>query len=542
MRFPNPSPLLRPIIHQWLFFSGLALIAISLPNSVYFMSVGQFVLAGNWLLEGKYRDKIIRFGKNIPAVLLGSLYLLYLVSGFWSENTQGFLRELRISLPILTLTFLIASTTAKISVKQVWALLVLFIASVVVTSFIGVLIFDAETAQSGREYSPFISHIRFGMMIVLSVFLIPWIIPRLKSDFSDQVLGREKWLIIGGALVIAWLITFLFMMQTLSSFVFLGAGLVFSGLYLVKHYGTKWLLGIVSAAGVLAFTGFFGVIFWLISMITAQNPVDFDNLPTHTPRGNPYHSYLNLKDRENGTLVFFLIAEDELREEWNKRSTFNFDQKDKKGQDLRYTLYRYLASKGLTKDMEGVNQLTQADIEAVENGIANHLYTKWPGLLVRLHQTIWEIEQYRQGREFYRHSLAKRFEFWKAAITAIKLNPVAGWGAGDLMIAMNYGFMENETILKSDFWHNPHNQYLSWAIMLGVPVTLFIILLLVWIPFATKAWNYYPTIIFMFILLLSMLSEDTIRNQAGLTFFIFFYLFFNFILPKVTTNNTPEKA
>ncbi len=532
MNFPNPPSLFKPDIHQWIYFGGLAIIASSLPNSVFFMSVGQFVIAGNWLIEGKYKEKISQFWSNKPAVILSSIFFIYLFSGFWSESTDAFLTELRKKVPILTLTFLVASSSAIARQKRVRILLLLFLASVVVTSLIGFVLYNPETAKSGREYSPFVSHIRFGMMVVMTIFTTPWLMWRLRADFKGFLVGNKTVTVLITVIVILWLLFYLILLQALSSFVFLGVCLIFSVFYLTKKYSVRWVLWSLSAVCFISIASLLAIILWFHSMIIAKEPVDLEKLPLYTPHGNFYFHDTTHKARENGHLVLVLIAEDELRSEWNRRSSIDYDHYDKLGQHLRFTLFRYMASKGLTKDLDGMQQLAPEDIEAVENGIANYLYLKWPGVLVRIHQTIWEIENYQDGQNLDKHSLAKRFEFWKASITAIRLKPLTGWGAGDLKTAMHYGFNTNKTILSPQYWHNPHNQYLLWAIIFGIPATCVILGLLIYIPLATRNLSLFPNVIFLIILFLSMISEDTLQTQAGLTFFIFFYLLFNFIMPK----------
>ena len=45
-----------------------------------------------------------------------------------------------------------------------------------------------------------------------------------------------------------------------------------------------------------------------------------------------------------------------------------------RGQDLQYTMFRYLTSKGLRKDSVGVSKLTILDVKNIEHGITNYKY------------------------------------------------------------------------------------------------------------------------------------------------------------------------
>ncbi len=48
-------------------------------------------------------------------------------------------------------------------------------------------------------------------------------------------------------------------------------------------------------------------------------------------------------------------------------------------------------------------------------------------------------------------------------------------------------------------------------------------------PLKNKCYQHFPCIAFFVILTISMLNEDTIDTQAGLSFFVFFYNYFVFL-------------
>ncbi len=70
----------------------------------------------------------------------------------------------------------------------------------------------------------------------------------------------------------------------------------------------------------------------------------------------------------------------------------DYDGKDEKGQELKMTLIRYLNSKGLRKDAEGMDQLDEKDIRNVEQGIANQYYAKKFNLNSRIYKFLWEYQ------------------------------------------------------------------------------------------------------------------------------------------------------
>ncbi|MFM7900421.1 MAG: hypothetical protein ACKPAD_00375, partial [Bacteroidota bacterium] len=83
---------------------------------------------------------------------------------------------------------------------------------------------------------------------------------------------------------------------------------------------------------------------------------------------------------ENGYYVWKNLCEEELRQQWNKRSEMPYDGRDRKNNELRMTLIRFLTSKGLQKDSAAIASLTDQEIMAIESGIANDFYLRHSGL------------------------------------------------------------------------------------------------------------------------------------------------------------------
>ncbi len=60
--------------------------------------------------------------------------------------------------------------------------------------------------------------------------------------------------------------------------------------------------------------------------------------------------------------------------------------------ETKNTLYRFLSSKGLRKDKNGIDALSPEEIQAIENGIPNVDLMGKSGLFQRIHQTCWKLE------------------------------------------------------------------------------------------------------------------------------------------------------
>jgi len=514
-------------LHAYLFYLCLCLMLISLPTSIYFISVAQLLMGVNWLAEGQYREKIQRFLRNKPAVIFSLIYLVYISGIAWTTDlAYGIGYDLKNKVPILTLTFLIASNKPLRS-DRLRGLITVFSLTVLVTSLIGFIIFLSRDYINPRSISPFISHVYLSMMVVLSIFLIPW--------HTVQITQSPRWHQLSW-LASAWLLKYLFILSSITGILCLGGVVVFLLLREIfsKSPLSRKILALATFTGMAAAS--LVLFLYVIRPLTVNISPEPLALTEKTNEGNAYrHDPQNLQ-RENGHLVYHYIAEDEIDTAWNERSQIAIDSTDHSGQPLKATVFRYLSSKGLRKDKEGINALTEQDIEAIEHGIPNYLYTRWPNLLVRLHQSAWEVFEYNRTGNPSGHTFTQRLELWKGSAVAFKEQPPFGWGTGDIFIAMDYGLSAIDSKLDN-FRMKPHNQYLVLLIMVGITGTLVFFLLYGWFLKESKAFRYLPFNIFLTIMLVSMLGNNPIDAQIGLSFFVFFSLYFGIMLPE---NGTQE--
>ena len=247
-----------------------------------------------------------------------------------------------------------------------------------------------------------------------------------------------------------------------------------------------------------------------------------------TPDGNYYwHDFNNLQV-ENKHWVGLYICNKELKEEWDKRSDFKFDEVDKKGQRIKYTIIRYLTSKGLRKDGESVRSLHQNDIDLIEAGYANWIFKDKNKLYTRLYQVIWEVDLYLRGGNPSGHSVAQRIEYLRASSTIISNNPFFGVGTGDVQLEFNKQYDIMESKLNKYSRHRAHNQFVTFIITFGFLGALVILFALFYPPFVERKYSDFLFIAFLLVAVVSMLNEDTLETQPGVTFFAFFYSLFIF--------------
>jgi len=501
-------------IHPYLYQLGYLLMAIGLPTSLFLMSLAQFVLAGNWILEGDFKQKLTRLFQNKPAMSILLIFFIYVAGLFYSEDiTEGF-QVLRIVAPIFILPFIIASAPPIENFKMINIIKIFIITVFIATLYSTYLTFKQGMLQLNdlRNISPFISHIRFSLMICLAVALLFGEI--VKQNFNSKIIIH--------LLLMVWLISFLMLSQSVTGLLILFLLFLFYTIFILlpKLRSTlKWLIAVVVS-----------IFICLLILIVIQDYKNYANapilnvelLPERTAFGNPYAHHTESLQIENGNYIWLFISETELREDWNKRSTFDFDGEDKKGHHIKYTIIRYLNSLGYSKDADGLSKLSDEDIRLIESGHANYVYTRIGDYRQRLYQIYFEFDNARMSASPEGHSILLRAEFWKTAWMVFKKNPIVGTGTGDMKTAFHEAYLERETPLSEKWRLMAHNQYLSLLTMFGIIGFLLFLLLFSYSWISLNNQFSLGAKAFFIIIALSMLTEDTLTSQAGVSFYTFF--------------------
>ena len=498
--------------------------AASLTTSPFMMSVSQFYLLAVWLFMGEpVKTKLKTFWSSKIAVVIVSLYLLHLLGLAWSSDFQYAFKDLRVKLPILVLP-LVMSSMRPLSKRHFDLLMLFYVLSVFVATCITFAVYLRHQYTDVREISIFISHIRFCLHIVLSIgIILYYIFTRHARWWSYLVQG----------LLIAWFCYQLLIFESLSGYAALAGMLFVSLLYvLFKRIHSKGLrlAAVVILLAIPLSAGCY--LYRLASKMLTIEPVELSKLEKKTALGNDYWHDTVCFSVENGRYVGLYFCRPEMREAWNERSGLDYDGLTMNGENLEATLARYLTSKELRKDREGVMALTDEDIHNVESGVANYESWSHPGLYSRLSQTLFEYQQYRRLNNPNGGSLSQRLEYTRASLHLIRQHPVFGVGTGDIPMAYQRAYDELNSPLEAQFRHKAHNQYLSITVGFGlIGLVLFLFILL--FPFCAEKRNRtYLYSIFLAILLISMFPEDTIETQAGVTFYAFFNSLFIFAFSK----------
>jgi hypothetical protein len=533
-------------IHKRTYLASLILIAVSIPLSKFMMSIGEFLLLALWLWSGfsfriayrfiniggyikgafkllgyiielAYRNIIEKFSlffNNRAAVVLWSIYLMHLAGLFYTSDFDYAIKDLRVKLPLLMFP-VILSTMEKINYRELRLLLQFYVAAVFVGSLISFgFILQGEFTDI-RDISPFVGSIRFGLNVSFSIFILLYFI---FGDTRFKTLEKVIYTMIS-----IWFIIFLILMESVTS---LGIIIIIGMFYLInrlmktRHIALK--AGMAIAVIALPLIIFFYVREVVIHATTPSD-IDFNTLETETPRGNAYWHDTVTRGVEDGRYVGLYICETELEKSWNERSAYDYHDITYGGHEIKETLIRYLTSKGLRKDADGVKALTDKDIHMIENGVANFHYVNNPGVRVRILKIIKGYEVYQKTGDPSGSSVMQRIEYSKGSLRLIGENFWTGVGTGDIENALFRTYKNMNSGLKSEFMFHAHNQYFAIFITFGVFGFLWFIFALIYPPVALRRFSDYFFLTFFLIITLSMFSDDTLETQAGATLFAFFY-------------------
>jgi len=516
---------------------GLLMVAVGLTLSPFLMGMSQFWLVIVWIVDAivkrDFKDKWRRFIHNKAAVLLVLFYLMHVVGLLWTSDFQYAMKDLRVKLPILVMP-IVVSGIAPLDRKRFDQLMLVYVFSVFVATIFSSITYWKHDYEDVREISHFISHIRFCLNIVFCIAIIFWYIVKTKAPEPVEGPTRTKFPVPAFStrfavnrylqyFLVFWFVWQIYIFESLSGYVVLAAVIVVSLVYAFLQWkkGIGWRIGIgVSAVAVLV-VGAVLLVHWVKPLLNVA-PVDFDTLEKKTIFGNDYWHDTIYNPIEDGKYVGLYYCRTELQEAWNQRSDIPFNGTTTNDENLEATLARYLTSKDLRKDADGVMALTDEDICNIEQGVAN--YNNWchPGLHARLSATLFEYNLYRRYNNPNGGSLSQRIEFTRASFHIIRQHPWFGVGTGDVPQAFSQAYDEIHSPLKEEFRFRAHNQYLAIAVAFGLVGLALFIVVLFYPYFSSKKHRTYLYTVFLCIMLLSMFPEDTLETQAGASLFAFF--------------------
>jgi len=500
-----------------LYYAGLTAMLIALPLSRALMSMSQLFLSALWLLDPKILHKWKLFFRNRAAMVIVSIFILHVIGLLWTTDFDYAVKDLRTKIPLLALPIIISSSP-KVNRGLFHYLMLVFIVANVLGTIASMHELLTKEITDIRDISLFMSHIRFSLNICVATFAGFYLI--FGSGFFNLKIKIALFI------SIIWLIIFLVILESvtgLSILIIVGFLLALPAIFKSKSKKLKiTIAALLVAVPMLLF-------FYLKNLYDESlpgKPFIHEGMVIKSNRGNYYSHDSTIFGIENGHWVGQYIQWIEIREEWKNRSSIHIDSLDKSGHYIRYTLLRYLSSKGLHKDAEAIQGLSDDEIRHIENGIASVNELSETSIQNRMRAIVWEIMLYKQTGFMSGHSVVQRIEFWRAGLRIIKNNFWFGTGTGDIKEAYANEYVKMNSSLEPQFRWRTHNQYLAIFAALGFFGWLWFMFALIYPGYHLKMFDDYFYLVFFLILTLSMLSEDTIENQAGVTFFTFFTVFF----------------
>ena len=515
--------LTRQQIHEQVYFYGLILIAVSLPLSIYTVTLSQMLILANWLVEGRFREKWDRFRQNRALWIFLSLYLIHAIALFWSADGAYSYKDMRVKVPLFLIP-LVIGTSIPLVREQLNRILLFFTLAVFAASMASVMALLGwlpVEVEGYRDISIFISHIRFSLMIVLAILVAVWFLFIQRNSISRP--ERFVYLV-----ALIWFSAFLVLLKALSGIVimgFLGFFISVRAVFEIRDVAIRYMVFVP-----VVMIPLFSIIYLghAINKYYTVDEIHFDEIDKYTVLGNPYRNYPDLREVENGHYVWLHICDKEMEEEWNKVSEVDFLGQTTTGNTIRGTLIRFLTSKGLRKDAAGVRQLTNIEVDAIERGVANYIYLQRFRLYPRIYEVIWEIDRYRLGYSPNEKSVVQRFLYLEAGWKIFKKNPVFGVGNGDVKATFRDYYESTNSPLGEKWRRRAHNQFLTFLISFGIPGFIICLVALVAPLFLAGRQRSFLAVGFFILMMLSMLNEDTLETSAGASFVAFFYALFVF--------------
>ncbi len=434
---------------------------------------------------------------------LAIFFLWILLSLLWSNDLNQGVQFINLTLPfyILFFIFLLHPVQSEFGLN---VLLKSFLIAVSLTVLINIIGYARQTdyySYDMRQMSLFISHIRLSIMVVIAAVLSFYFFLKSTSFWRYIFLIN-----------VLFLIYYTLLSEVISGYISLAIAVFFMVCYfiyrLIKNKTYFWI-----TSGVLSLAFLCGT-FIFISDIFTRPTIE---LLTVSKKGNPYWSDTSNTIFENGHPVAVNIQIQELEEEWVKRSNVSLDSAARNGQINLWNLIRYMASKGLVKDAEGVAQLSNQDIRNIEKGYVSYLQDN-RSFKSRLQSLADEMSY--QGSDPNGYTFLQRMEYWKAGLSISKENALIGVGAGDARSAFNKYYDKTHSKLTQENRRQSHQQFLSVMVSYGL-IGLALFLLFLIYTFREVPTTFY-TYLILLILVVSFLNEDTLETQTGASLVAFF--------------------
>ena len=495
-----------------LYAAGIGVTLVAMPFSTWLMSQGAFLCILAWAADRAVNGPLLRgpgrgwhFHRvQAPLWAVLALWGWHALGLLWTEDAAEGWNVLRIKAPLLAFPLILITgrwnrERVMAWVPKVWAFAL--VAGCVAVLGQGLL---REGPLAPRDWSPFVSHIRLSLFIAFGTawWWAKWLqrTARLPVPLALTVLGGAviwKTATLTGALLLP------------AVAVLLAATVGLDRIGVPRKWARRGALGAVGAAVI--------AVLWAAWALRPVRP-DLASLPERSEAGTHYFHDPERTLREGDEFVWTRLAEREMRPVWNRRSAVDFDGLDGRNQELKMTLIRHLTSLQLPKDSVGVEALSADQIAHIERGIPTAFELNHSGLRRRWDVLRFEVLNAWDGGNPSGHSVVQRLHFLRAARWIAQGAPVWGVGTGDLNRSFAEAYDALESPLQPAFRLRAHNQYVSFFLAGGPLAFLLWVAVLVLSARGVPVRDRVAVSLFLAVLALSCLTEDTLESQAGVTF------------------------
>ena len=484
------------------------------------MNLAWTLLFVNWLLEWDMKRKFALFGYK---GLLHYALVLFLVTAvwlIWSDDTYRGLDCLRQTLPLLAIP-LVVLTSRPLNRRQWYIVAIGYIGTLFVVTVVGLVRWLTIPDLPYRQTVPYISHIRFSLNICLAIcIMMTYILSTFNLSGNKKIqklqypLSRHI-LTVLSIVCVLWFLSFLFLLQSYTGLIVLVVTAFVSLAFGYRKIVLRRIRLTLLLVTVLTMGGLVGVCAYYVGEYYTPRLAHVDK-SRYTLNGNPY-SFAHDGLVECGRCVNDFVCESELREQWLSVSNYPIDSLTSVGYPVYPALVRYLNAMGVSKDSVGVACLTSSDVAAIEQGIANPIYTQESSLRRMIYVMLYEYENYRCFHTVKGFTMLQRIELWQAACTEVCKNWLHGVGTGDVEPVIEHRLQLSGSPLVGSHMY-PHNQYLSHAMSFGVIAFALLCAVAVWAFVRQRLWRNTLWVAAVTIFLLSCLTEDTLFTSAGAVF------------------------
>jgi len=519
---------LNSLISNWkeiLYFLVLGTFIVALSTSIALITISVIAMLVLWVLTGDYKEKWNRLIHNTGALLMMSIPLLYLIGLCFTHNLSLGFHELNKSSYWFIFAFVLGSLP-PISYKAASRLLGIYIITVTIAAGAALLKFVSSNAIHYFDFREvtWIHHIPFSFQIAFAIWIIFYFIYYKNFSWIQKILLL---------FLIAFLTLTLFSLKSFSGYLYFGVMSITALLMLMWKTKKKWLK--FALMGSVIFITILPVFYVYHCVQKFYNVIEYkpNEIEQYTANGNKYKHNFNNKTKENGNYVGLFLCEKELIPLWDAHSCKPYQSNTMNGHPFRSVIVRYMTSKGLTKDAEGFAQLSQKDIENIENELPNYIYAENKlSIYPRIYETIWEMDQYIHNQYPNEKTLSQRIELSRLAVVIIKKQFWLGIGLGNNAFAYEDAIVETGSKLVFMNLNSSHNQYLNYLMRFGIFGTLYILGVLFWVFIKGRKNNPFLITIFFVSILAANFAEINWETFLGLNFFGFFMCFFMWAVPK----------